>query len=1153
MTATESVDRDFDSAAKPARSAGRGFTDRQAPMLFALCLLLFCIALILFGLIVVDRGALQSWAWRSVGFQASMLATCGLAIIAQSRAFPIPWIGILFGLTALIGMPQLVTMLLKMVDIVLDVLVLVLDKFKFDGDLAREVIDQVFGQANGLSFFLGNLLLVILYTTFRGALASILWIVAKIPGFSYLRYALSIVPDDVWTNRWLAWFTGTVAVGAGAVVCGLSLLASMGARAALSTSNFPPGFERLVWAGTFIFLVELAAAFRPIRPVMRRGEDVRKAPANPDNSRIEAYYNALKGAKFDGFIDRGPEQVAFPEVQPPATSEHLANILEKVASQPARLVLQRVHEVSQHFNAGRITPEMIARVADPLAGFYLADVTKSHALVFNETVTTAHYTLFGEMALSAIDEGGIVLVLCPDSHVVDVELRFEEFLDRTRTNLIAQTLVVGYPPVPDQLYDIIIASETQFETLTGGQTRFRGMERLSLVIGIDMHLLDLPRVKLELQRLWTQVAIDRVRFAFTLTDYKDPKVLVAQLLGRTATEVRIGAAVPESQYRVAIPDTPTNRRAFLEIVGAKPQGDQVRVGFEDMLALAVLGSIKHGVNPVLHDPRGRRVVRGTLEDPSEPPWSQATLDIIEKEHAKDFQQFRSLRGFQHLFDGDPSPFGRAIVVEEMYNTDAALMRRYDFLDGCPVLVIIIVRDAPLRDVFGGDESEIAPILPMPPRPSASACEVAYVVQSALAGGLSQTALEAILEPMPKLLRTGRGYAANEAGLKRLLADALNNDRIELEPTEHNPLSGEPIYRVDGRLPRVRLTRRVALIALGQARDAMPETRNIAGSDIGLAYVRHGYTRLANRFEQIEEIDYTAIKTRPAGEDETNFARRRVARACPRYVLDFRAPFVVEEIPLFWSEMKARKAETKLIANAVIALGLVERTVPTWYDEVENEPPFMSNGTPAKMNSSADAGIPVPRTMRIMHLTWALSAPLGVQVGHTDLKDLDGAQDLYRADPNAVGAAAFAAVVLLKEAIAACFPGQGRRITVFSPQAKERLSNASDEASRYLLQRYGLESSIIGLPSWYQPEAPHLEELRQKLAKPMTSRIDLYVIEDADWSLGIVNAISGRVAEPYRFMLAALGAAPTFGADQAHPALGVNELRAYLEAWRDQRP
>jgi hypothetical protein len=1124
-------------------------------MLFALVLALFCVAIVLFSLIVADRGFVGNSAWRpSVAFQASMLATCGLAIIAQSRAFPTPWIGLLFGLAALIGMPQLVTLLFKWVELVLDILFWALHRFKVvEGDTARDAVDRVFGQASGLTFFLGNLLLVILYTTFRSVLASVLWVVAKIPGFSYLRYALSIVPHDVWTNRWLAWFTGTIAVGAGVMICGLSFVASMGPRSVLSTANFPPGFERLVWAGTFVFLVELAAAFRPVRPVMRRLEDVHESPEYSDNSRIEAYYNALKNAKFDGLIDRGPEPGLLPEVQSPAAAPDIEKIFQKVASPSARQVLGRVHELSQSSSAGRITPEMISRIADPLAGFYLAEVPKSNALVFNETVTAAHYTLFGEMALSALDEGGIVLVLCPDSHVFDVELRIEEFLDRTRTNLIAETLVVGRPPVPDQLYDIIIASETQFETLTAGQTRFRGIELLSLVIGVDTHLLDLPRLKLELQRLWTQAEIERVRFAFTLTDYKDPKVLVTQLLGRTAVEVRIGAAVPESQYRVAIPDTPDNRRAFRSIVRTKPDGDQVSVGFEDMLALAVLGSIKHGINPVLHDPRGRRVVRGTSEDPLQPPWSQATLNIVEREHGKDFEQFRSLRGFQHLFEGDASPFGRAIVVEEMYNTDAALMRRYDFLDGSPVLVIIIVRDAALREVFGGDESAIAPILPMPPRPSASAREVAYIVQSALADGLSQTRFEAILNPMPTLLRTGLKYAANEAGLKRLLADALNNHRIELKPTGRDPHSGEPVYKVDGNLPRVRLTKRIALVASGQARDAMPETRNIAGSDIGIAYVRRGYTRLANRFEQIEEIEPAMIRTRPAGEDETNFARRRVARACPEYVLDFGATFVVEETPLFWSERRSRQAETKLIANAVIALGPVERKVPIWYDEVENEPPFMSNGTPRRMNSLADPTRPASRTMRILHLTWALSAPVGVTVGHLDLKELDGAQHLYQADPKLIGATAFAAVVLLKEAIAACFPGQGRRITVFSPQARDRLEGEKDDASKYLLERYGLNSSIIGLPPWYQPEAPHLEELRQRLADSMTSRIDFYVIEDADWSLGIVNAISDSAAEPYRFMLAALGAAPKFGADEVHPALEVKHLRAFLEAWCDRRP
>ncbi|MFD0935128.1 hypothetical protein ACFQ12_08015, partial [Methylobacterium trifolii] len=383
----------------------------------------------------------------------------------------------------------------------------------------------------------------------------------------------------------------------------------------------------------------------------------------------------------------------------------------------------------------RDTPAAVAdarlRLPGAMAAFYTAEARDSATLVFPETVTTTHYRVFSTMILAALDAGGIALLICPDGQAQAVQAEIETVLERTRAGLLAETLRLGSPGDDDQLYDVLIASETalEHELLAKTKARQRELDRLALIIGFDMHRTDMPRVGLMLQRLREKVSFEEVRLAFTLTDFSEPQTVVKQIfLSGSAREVavaRIGSHGFEGQYRFAMPDTRANRIALRGMLEAfdgagDPQDGSALDEIHDAAALVAVAAMRVGLDVVFHDPRGRRLAEGAAG--VRQTWSHATTAAVDRYfgRAKDTRTFESFVARRSLPTSDDfSRYGRVVVVEEGVNADAALTRPYDFLDPYPTLVVVLLRDA----VLTSDAAVLAsagrggPIRPATPEPA----------------------------------------------------------------------------------------------------------------------------------------------------------------------------------------------------------------------------------------------------------------------------------------------------------------------------------------------------------------------------------------------------------------------------------------------------
>ncbi|WP_342150291.1 hypothetical protein [Methylorubrum sp. SB2] len=1139
--------------------------------------------LIITGLAVVAAGlslcailsdpSLFGGPWWVVALFAATLAAATSAIFRQSRLTLMPGPGLLLGGAALFLMTtQRALDPMAVADHQLDGLVLVLNALRLDGTGMRERLASLFGQTAGLSLFLGNLTLVVAYAVVRLFGIGLLGLLMRIPGSGLAARFLGgrwDRPDlaRIWTNRTLAILTLTVVVSVYLQLVALAAFAAWKGRTYLFLGDFE--LSRLTWAATFVFLVELAAAFHPERSHMVQ-RDVKPEPLpEPDLRLIRQLYAALEASGVSGFVSIEPDDRA-PDWNTVESRAARANL--DADPRVADLLRTVERSLAERDDPSAVT-DAVHRLAGPVADFYASDIRDSSVLVLAETITTTHYRVFGQMILSALDAGGVVLLVCPDGQDRAVRNEIENVFQRTRVGLMAETLLLGETFDEHQLYEVLIASETalEHELLANADRHRRELDRLTLIIGLDLHRIELSRMSLMLRRLRREATFDEIRLAFTLTDFGQPENVVRQIfldgLPRRVAMARIGSHASEGLYRFALPDTADNRGALrtmtATISGRDARPAQRRSPLEDVrdsAALIALAAMQVGLPVVFHDPRGRRIPEGadTVEHQT---WSFGTMAAVERFllRGEDAQRFRNIVARRSLPTSDTlSRYGRVVIVEESLNADAALTRPYDFLDQYPTLVVVLLRDAHLmsdKDILaimgpGG------PILPSTPTPAVGARGIAYILEPRLRTGIRETELAQLLRSVPDKVKTGYGFAANRAGLGRLLTSATRTEAIRFRPDEMDAGTGEPIFRLDEPSPPSGLT--VDLDIRPRVEDGKVR---IVANDVGLRFVAGAYTAIRTPFELVRSVSGLEIDTEAAPAGECSYEQRRFARVCPVYAGVVGEAFKVEAGPTHARSRSDKppynKSRTTLHSRVTLLSGPVRRNARRWYAEVETVPPFNTDGAFIGTSKVVEASevVTVERPMRMLHIAWMLDSDIGAKTagkpaGKPVPEPAPGPPP--PPDPKLIGETAVAAAVLLKEAIVACFPGQGHRVWVTSPQAARRLAAEpeGEDGARYIADRYALASTIDVTP-WL--DALSGEEERQPFDREGASRIDLFVIEDSEWSLGVIEPLARPSADVYRFMLRALDKPPTFGARQPPPYMGLQSLRAFVEVWMSERP
>lgn len=1142
----------------------------------AVVLLLIAAALVVFvfgALAILGQTAPRQAGYVAATLFASGLAAASIAVVAQSRLFPTPGPGILIGFVALAFCYSAAGLSTALANLVLGNLETVLDTFGFQGDQGRNAVRSAFGQLSGLMFFFGNLAIVVLYASVRSALAVVIWAILHVlgirhvPGVRHLAELIARMPNDVWTNGFIARTIITVAFLTWAGLVALAFHAAIvGGGVRLDVSMILSNqASSILWAGGFILIIETAAAFRASNVVLTLAVSPRSLVPLPDNSRVEKLYKSIESkAGEDGFRDlvwAEPRQSAnTPEYSTGRTA------VAKAGPDAVKPQTRRVLGAARRVLIGRGADETLIgaslrRLAQPIENFYSSSVKDSAILVFDETLSSATYDVFVDMILNEVDAGGAVLILCPDGKELLVRDEIARaFADADKTFLVEVLVLGDGAPLEHQLHDVIIASETLLEhglLDSGAQDRHREIDRLAMIMALDVHLFDLPRVRMMMRRLSERAPIADLRIVLAMTDFAEGGKVAATIFladnARPTETIHIGTRDADTIHRLALHDTQTNRTTLREVIrgladdaGTPMVGDSVRAldSIDDVIALLAIAAVFAGLHVVYHDPRGRRIGIDGNGGAKISPWSQTSIGWIRKVFNSNPAAADSVIGLlakSTLPLDEPSPYGRVVIVEETFNVDAVMSRPYDFLDAAPTLMIAALRDVPDAGAHGDRTGiDYLSILPLTPEPKVGPREVAYVVGPYIAqGGLRETTLERMIGQMRPEVRQGYGFAANSSGLRRLLI-AANAGEVAFEDADIDPQTGEPRF-VAAELPQLTLTQELTL-----ARDGGDEAIFMVQNDIGLTFVAHGFTRVDGIFERVETISPKKIRLAQAMDTACSFEMWRKPRLCHAYDFDFAngRSFVVEfasgvsEVNL---GSKRGGSYLRLFNRGVIASGPILRRLVCWYDETEQSRPFAQDGSFTSTRRVSYAPPPPPASRRMLHLTWVLNWRLGappmVAPGEPDQS-----AEATTAHREAVQGAAVAAVVLMKDAIATCFPGQGHRIAVVSPQAAAEFAPNAEGGERYLKERYALTSTIAGVPFW---EATGNDHHLIEAGNDAQSRIDLFVIEDSEWSLGIIETLLDPNSRVYVAMLRATQVRPTFGADRPPASLNIDGLVEFL--------
>lgn len=1146
---------------------------RPKTFLILMCIIAFVV--VLFVLLIALECLNRYTGLFAAGLFSVLLLFGAMSVVRQSRRAPAPLPGILLGIAALVGCWWWSSRGLDISNMFLDLIGYAEEAITRQPPISDSNIRSAFGGITGLIFFFGNVAFVFIYSIARNVLPFIIFLISKIPGGQKVTDGISRFPGNIWTNGFTARMTLTVVIGVWAALTLFAIWAAInGQLIALSLTGLGSNeLAGMVWAGGYILLAEFAGAFRSVAVTFKASADPLPTAPVPDESRVVKLYDAI----FSSDPDTVPDE--FPGSKPRQTK---SNGVDRRYSEPRRpasdtpanatdRVLNAVRRVLTTRRAQEDTiSKTIDRLEPSIRRFYAPTPGQSSALVFEDVLSSASYDVFVEFILNEVDTGGAVLVLCPDGQELLVRDEIMRAFTEANKAFFIEMLVLGdRTPVDRQFHDLIIASETQFEhglLDSTTQDRHQEIDRLSMILALDVHLMDLPRVRMMMRRLAERAPIADLRIVLSVTDIAHPEGLVSTVFlvdapPQPGRSIRIGARGVDTIHRIALRDTDADRDKMHKVIRelAKSRNEDLTPlavedleRITDLMALVAIAAVLVELPVVIHDPRARRIGTNTQDASTTRPWSNETVTLIRRLFPEDprAEAIIQLVAKCNLPLDEPSEFGRVVIVEETYSADAVMARPYDFLDEAPILVIAILRNVA---EIGADALVEAcagkALLPLPPKPQVGPRDVAYVLGPYdPKRPLRETAVKRLIGEMAPKVRQGYSFAANVSGLGRLLKAANAGDVI-FDEGELDSDTGEPTF-VALKAPELMLT-----TSFNVSRSNGTDTMFMVKNDVGLLFADGGFTRISGAFEQITYVDANGMKLQYAVAQDCSFEHWRKPRLCHAYRLDFSkdGSFIVE-LETGYKEVSEKrliasrsdKYQGKVWVRNVIASGLMTRRLICFYDELEQSTPLMADGLVAVARQEGLSSTDEPLSRRFLHMTWILNKRLAV--GSQIVPPPPEAEvEVAAAQEKAVAGTALAAVVLLKEAIASCFPGQGHRVTVLSPQAMTAFGSDVTDEQRYLKERYGLTSQLIGLTQWGK-----FSDIPSTLASVDTSsRIDVIVIEDSEWSLGIMETLLDETSGVYAMMKRSCSNPPTFGADSPPDILNLTGLGAFLDILRSQ--
>jgi hypothetical protein len=931
-------------------------------------------------------------------------------------------------------------------------------------------------------------------------------------------------------ERWVGFFTNT-ALHVGllifliANIVTLFLIAFWVAAAPATTVwRIPNEVAYFPWVATVVLIAELAGSFRAAGPATRTNLAAPWPAATvPDAKSVEGLYQRL--AESDSSVVMWADKPDGERPSGSVASEELAQkAVAAMRSERARSIVDNVRRSSDPLRKPVLAAANIPETAEAIDDFIGTETGPRRSLLLLETLTSAHFTLFAELVLDTLDEGGVALCLCPDTQVAQARKGFADAFAATGAEFVVDMLVPSAGAKAEEaLHHLIILGPSELDRymLAEATRREKEVRRLALVMVLDLHLMDMAKVSLSLRRLWQSVPFKDVRLLVGCSGVDNIEIFIKNHLhagtARPVGRLSLFAGKTSELYRIAIASNAMTAKRLVELL--EYRDGMERGGIGSIAALTALLSIKEGFVPVIHDPLSRWQFRQADGFDTGEPWSSdiASAPLLDALTADKAAAFRKIEVVHYLPDRDSPAYARVVIVEAGDNWFADAARSYCFPDSYDTLVVVVIKRTELLPYtyHAVDQrgSGLGPPGVLAPAPGVGPAELAYIMQDRLnsASGLRLSALENLFKTFAASdqLMENAQIGSDQMGIRRAFEWTPNAPKVDVK-LEIAEITGEPAFRVSAE---------IALPKLLEVRKDGEKFGELVAGDFGLVYARGTTFHIGGGYHVIQNVGHDgSIGVTAVGHDHASQTRRPSPRIQVHYTLDFKDFVVANAPPPHVNDVSTYGLH---IETRTILAGRAQRRTVGFYDEYENEPPFDIAGNPVRRSDQQIAvrwrslegqgeELATARNVRVLHIMYARSAvqaPDGPRVASKVVRT---------SRANYAARQAHTLCILWKELIRTSFPIHASRVTVVSPQVEPlhaALLREPPEGSlplsprgQYAVRQYG-RVTVVNDP--LDAGIALSDDQRSFLAEPTTRRIDIYVIEDADWDLGVVRAIAGE--------------------------------------------
>ncbi|CAO3409862.1 hypothetical protein [Azospirillum largimobile] len=750
---------------------------------------------------------------------------------------------------------------------------------------------------------------------------------------------------------------------------------------------------------------------------------------------------------------------------------------------------------------------------------------------FEEPLGELHFRALAETVSLSQDEGGATLVLCPDLAYGWVKRSLwrvfgEHCTDVTQTWWGQDDGKFDPTTIPSLL--LVTHEGLQQHILGRSAADFdRVLERLRLIVLIDVHRFDPSLLHQHLALLWMRVPAERVRVIAQGAPRAAARDLHEDLFratGRTWQEASLRSEAATKLYTLVWDRTRAARDALLNGVVANGDRDGI-----DLVPLLLLPALRLGNDCVYLDAweRKEEVRWGELEDRLQ---GGVSISKVRTEQ-------------QPVFGREPT----VALIEDRGNLHDSLLNLYQAQLPAEFLVLVASHAYPLRDFLLDPErmnraiqgSSNSPFHPIAPRPRGGLRELALVV------------LLRLLSP-PAAGRNSRAAVLTRMEAARHF-DALGNPALlrafKVSPTRHGI---ETLLKIQ--FPSERLTVEMDRRQADQT-SATPSLASGSDVDDDVRYFCAGHSQLPEAMKPFIPLTDGGVNKQEVGwvaRDDHGLAfvagtailvrgrhylvtRVSNAEVAVQAFTDLRGRFHVGGSVgfRFWRLYRLLFDERTVLAEAPrrewIGIG---RTAMLFHAPLER----------------ATVGYEVTDTLGGTARPDAMTVRLnGDSMVRRDLQSVNVAAFRYhvtQADGTDPSRIAFTLAALLGDLLETLFPALGHRVAVLSPQAGpvvERLQARSrdDKLAEVLLQRY---PRMTASPSsgYDAPPVPAADvqdavgrlidgagivgaDMRSGVSGPNAGPnggeggccIDLLVVEDWPADLGVARAVYAYSAQVER--------------------------------------